>query len=119
MSFFKIIARPKNIFSNNLCDIKLIQQKNTFYHFNDLLKTELHFNKFEICNFNYLENNGNIEFHIDIISKNDDNDISIIQNNKSIQELIKYKIHKDDTFISLDFLKCKSVPIYNNRIFLL
>lgn len=116
MNILRIITRPKNIFSHNLCELKKNQQKNTFYLFNENLK--LHFSKEIIYSKDYYMNNSTIEFHLDIFSYKDD--IIDIKNNQNIQKLIKDTIKYDDTLIEFEFLKHTKLHLNNsNNIFLL
>lgn len=119
MNILKIITRSKNLY-NNQNIIRLSQQKQAFYRFNDLLKTELHYQKHFIKEWNYYKrNNDNIECHIDVIIY-DENDDKKIENNELIKSLVKNTILEEDVFVEIDYLKSNKPKTYElNNIFLL
>lgn len=119
MNILKIITRSRKIYQKNFCDIKLSYQKQAFYRFNDLLKTELHYQKHFIKETNYYKEDDNIECHIDVIIY-DKNDDKKIQNNDLIQTLVKQTIIEEDIFVEMNYLKLKNPETYEvNNIFLL
>lgn len=119
MNILKIVTRPKNIFQKKLSETSLLTQKNTFYRFNDILKSELHYQKYFIQNYEYYKVNNDLECHIDVITYTKEDDIKI-RNNKVIQKLVKETINQNDTLVEMDFLKSQSKPSYEfNNIFLL
>lgn len=119
MNLLKIVTRPRNIFAKRLSENALMRQQNTFYRFNDLLKTELHYQKHYIEKYEYYKVNEELECHIDVISYDETDDVKL-RNNSKIQNLVRETIQETDTLIELDFLKTGNKPSYEvTNIFLL
>lgn len=119
MNILKIVTKPRNIFQKKLSETSQLIQQNTFYRFNDILKTELHYQKHYIQNYEYFKVNGEEECHIDIVTYTEEDDVKI-RNNKLIQKLVKQTIAESDTLVEMDFLKSRKKPSYEiNNIFLL
>lgn len=113
MNLVKLITRPKVLFKNDF-------SKKTFYRFNDILKTELHYQKHFIQNYDYFKNTNNIlECHIDIITY-DELDVNKLENNNVIKKLIKETLNDTETLMEIQILKPTKKPENDlSNIFLL